>query len=98
MPIPKFWPMEDTMVAANFEFLDETGEPADPTTVIFLVRDPTGTVTEVAHEQLGDGLYRAEFIVDRSGIWIAHAEGQGALVVTDEIQFEVRTALVVLSD
>jgi hypothetical protein len=94
MPIPKFWPMEGSAVAANFEFLDDTGEPADPTEVQFFVKAPGETAVAVVAENLGTGLYRAEFLVDAPGTWVVQAKGTGAVVVTDEVQFDVRDAVI----
>lgn len=96
MPIPKFWPMAGTMVGALVEFVDEAGVAADPTTVTVTARKPNGDLIETAVTHIGTGIYRAEFLVDVPGRWVVQASGTGALVVTDEVVFDVRKAVIAL--
>jgi len=97
MPRPKFSPMAGTMVAANFEFLDEADAPADPDAVAMFTRSPIGTIAAQYVSRLGVGLYRSEFLVNVGGVWVVRVEGSGSLVVAEEAQFEVRSAVVVVA-
>jgi len=94
MPVPKFNPMEGTVVGANVLFVDEVGVPTDPTTVIITFRAPDGTLLTPVVTNLGVGLYRAEVVVNAGGLWVVQAEGTGALVIIEEAQFEVRSKVI----
>lgn len=60
---------------------DETGEVADPTSIVFTVRAPDGTVTTPGQSKLSTGVYRA--LADTTpgpvGRWRWKAVGIGAV-------------------
>lgn len=60
---------------------DETGEVADPSSIVFTVRAPDGTVTTSSPVKLSTGVYRAQ--VDTTpgpvGHWQSKAVSTGAV-------------------
>lgn len=90
MPGTPFSPMVGTLVGVNVLFVDETGAPADPTTIIIQAKKPDGSLADVTVTNLGVGIYRGELIVTVPGQWVVQAKGLGALIVTEEASFTVR--------
>lgn len=95
MPIPKVWPMAGTQVAVMWEVFDETGEPANPTTVTVTVRSPSGVIAATTTHP-GTGIYRTEFTTDVGGTWVVQFVGTAPVVVVEEIQFDVRFPVIVV--
>lgn len=72
------------------------GEIRDPTTVRFLIEDPTHTITEVAEDDavhVDDGVYAIDVELTRKGYWSVRVEGTGAVAAPAEITLHAVTAL-----
>ena len=87
----KSYPLGCELVLGN-HFVDAiTGLPADPTTVVLELADPTGTVVtppSVSHPSTG--VYKALYTPMMAGVWTVRWEGTGAVVAASEFRFEVR--------
>lgn len=85
-----------TVVELVAEFTNVAGNPADPTTVTFLVRRPDGTVTEVTNAKDGAivGRYIGTVDADQSSIWTWKAVGTGTVAVVREKSFLVDDQIV----
>lgn len=90
MPVATFSPMVGTRVNVMMEFFDEAGVAADPGAVTATALAPDGTETVLSVNNLGVGIYDAEFTLDQSGIWVVQAVGTDPLVVANETSFTVR--------
>lgn len=73
-------------------FRDLTGTAADPTSVTFRLKDPTGTVTTPSVLTGSTGVYAAEFTVTRHGTWAYRWEGTGAVQAAEEGKILVRAS------
>lgn len=69
--------------------------PADPTTVVLRVRDPVGIISTPTPTRDALGMYHADIVVDRSGIWFYRWEGSGSAADNGDGQFFVRPSKVV---
>lgn len=85
-----------TLVRLVASFVDEDGDPADPTTVTFRTKAPDGTFAnyvfpdDAAVTNPAVGTFRVHITPDQSGEWCYHAEGEGAVqVTTPDGHFEV---------
>ena len=73
----------------------ETGDPVDPDTVTFRVRDPTGEVESYVYEsddeveRVAAGDYRMRLPLNQAGTWQARVEGTGDGAAADWISFTV---------
>jgi hypothetical protein len=74
-------------------FTDDGDPPIyeDPTTVLFSVRAPDGTVSTPTATQTGPGVYTAEVAIDQSGLWTYKVLGTGDVQAADQKSFRVDT-------
>jgi hypothetical protein len=79
----------DNLVQMNgFFTLADGVTPADPTTVVALVQDPTGLITQYTNAtspavvRNGVGAYSVTMQLSLSGPWIYKFQGTGALTAT----------------
>lgn len=73
-------------------FVNQAGEPADPTTITAKVLDPLGNEAtfsgvDVIRESLG--VFYVDIDVDLTGLWAYRFQGTGAMVTADEEVFYV---------
>jgi hypothetical protein len=83
--------------SANFK--NSAGADADPTTVVFKIKDPSGTIGSYTYSGTGTntilekdsiGDYHLDFTLDESGVWHYRWYGTGILDVAEEAQIKVR--------
>ena len=97
--MPTIWTGQDTTF--RLTAVNEAGDPANPTGVVFKVKDPSGTVstytwgqdTEVEEITLGT-VYDCTFDAATSGRWVVRAE---LLNVDDEVVSVIEETLLVLA-
>ena len=80
-----------TQLVLGTNFVDAVSQqPADPTTVVLELMDPTGAVTTPGVTHPGVGLFKALVTPSMAGIWTARWVGTGAVVASTEHRFEIR--------
>jgi len=88
-------------VRCDVVFADTAGTATDPTTVTFIIRDPSGNETTYTYPPAGtivkDGVgdYHADVTLDEAGLWYYRWEGTGALVAASEHGFYARKSEIV---
>jgi hypothetical protein len=78
-----------TEAAVILRFSSSVGRYYDPLSVQFLVRRPSGAVSNPSVQRIGPGTYRAELRFDEPGIWVLRAEGTDPLRAVTEKRIEV---------
>lgn len=73
-------------------FTDLNGNPGNPSSVIFKLKDPSGSVTLPAAQQSDTGVYYVDIVVDSRGTWFYRWEGDGAIQAAVEGEFFVRAS------
>ena len=84
------------LVRCTGTFTNSAGNPVDPTTVTFKVRDPPlnemeyvyGVDAEVVRDD--QGIYHVDVSVDESGRWRYHWQSTGTGQAAGEAEFSVR--------
>jgi hypothetical protein len=82
-------------------FADTAGVSTDPTTVTFIIRDPSGTETTYTYPPAGTivkddtGDYHADVTIDEAGLWYYRWTGTGVLVAAAEHGFYGRISEIV---
>ena len=61
-----------------------TGALANPTAVLFEVKDPLGNITQPVVTQDSTGVYHANFVLTMAGTWWTRWEGDGAVQAAAE--------------
>ena len=83
------------LVRARADFASAAGQAVDPTTVMFRVMAPGGTVTSLTHGvdaglvKDATGSYHADVDAATEGVWHYRWEGSGANQAAAESQFTV---------
>ena len=80
------------LVRLSATFLSLASAPADPSTVMFLVRSPLGSVATYAFgtasvTRAGVGAYYVEVIPSVAGTWFYRAHGTGGVLENEEWGF-----------
>jgi hypothetical protein len=78
-----------TEAAVVLRFSSSIGRYYDPLSVQFLVRKPSGAISNPPVQRIGPGTYRAELRFDEPGIWVLRAEGIDPLRAVTEKRIEV---------
>jgi hypothetical protein len=73
-------------------FTNLSGGLADPTTIVFKLKAPSGTVTTPTVTHLSTGVYYVDVIPNVKGSWLYRWEGTGAVAVAEEGKFLVRAS------
>jgi hypothetical protein len=71
-------------------FIGLNGLTADPTNVVFRLRDPLGVVTTPNVIRLSAGSYYSDFVVNSRGTWTYRWEGTGTVIAAEEGRLAVR--------
>jgi len=77
------------LVTLTITFIDDAGDPRDPTTVVCTVQAPDGTLTTPSVANPSVGTYVAETEPAASGVWRYKFTGTGAWVAAEEGSFDV---------
>lgn len=79
-------------IRCRVSFTDLDQNPADPTTVVAKVKDPTGNTSTYTDQVVNDavGSYYIDVTLDQSGTWWYRFEGTGAVQAAEEQAFNVR--------
>jgi hypothetical protein len=78
-----------TEAAVILRFSSSIGRYYDPLSVQFLVRKPSGSVSNPPVQRIGPGTYRAELRFDEPGVWVLRTEGIDPLRAVTEKRVEV---------
>jgi hypothetical protein len=73
-------------------FTDLSGVVADPSAVVFKVKDPKGTVTIPSTAKDSTGTYHADLTLTRPGTWLYRWEGTGAVQAAIEGTISVKVS------
>lgn len=68
------------LAALTASFIDATGVFVDPTTVIFSIRKPNGSVVNPAVSKISTGTYQGSQFLDTPGTWVWKAVGTGTVL------------------
>jgi hypothetical protein len=77
-------------------FLDDAGNPVDPSTVQFQVKDPSANIDDFVYGvdpevvKDGTGLYLVDVPLDEAGIWYYRWSCTGDVQAAEEDQFTVK--------
>ena len=87
-----------TLVTVTVNFTNAAGQPADPTGITFLERDPAGAVvtrneTNATNPAVGTWVWPASRAFDIPGTWRWRAEATAGLVTATEISAKVDPTL-----
>lgn len=86
-------------VRCSVEFMDSTGTFADPSTVTFKLKNPSGTVTTYVYgtdaqlEKSAVGRYYVDVTINATGIWSYRFEGTGLVNVASESKFTIKQSV-----
>jgi uncharacterized protein YfaS (alpha-2-macroglobulin family) len=93
-------PETGSSVRLAFSFTDENGDPIDPATLEFRVKDPNGVTTVYTYggspnpiEKDSTGNYHLEVLGTLAGEWFYHIEGSNTLTEISEGSFTVRISV-----
>lgn len=78
------------LVRITARFTDADNEPADPTSVSILVREPNGNESTMSVSNPSVGVYYAEQSIDASNCWWFRAKGTGTIEAAVERVLMVR--------
>lgn len=78
------------LVTLSATFKNNAGTLTDPTTVIFRIKDPSGTVTSPSPIKDSTGLYHYDLSITLAGTYWYHFEGTGLCQDAEEAYFTVR--------
>ena len=78
-----------TEVTISVDFADLAGVPADPSTVIAMIRRPDGTENTVSTTNPTTGRHVMRVVLNQSGAWVWRMKGTAGLIVAIEGAIEV---------
>lgn len=73
-------------------FVDQTGNPVDPTSVTVTVRNASGVVAQLQAAKIIVGTWGAQFIPPAVGVYEYRVQAFGAVVAAEESGFSVTSA------
>jgi hypothetical protein len=80
----RYW--VETKIRISGVFVDDVGNPADPTTVTLTIKEPQHqpdlVVTPVRD---GVGLYHYDTVIGSAGIWTYQWQGEGDLIAASPV-------------
>lgn len=85
-----------TRVRLVATFRDEDGQLANPTTVVWSVRKPDGTLVDPAPTGTNPstGIYHLVLTLDAPGRWKVEVQGAGAVIVAGDFVVNARLSVV----